>query len=421
MPFPERARINARLCAIRYRLGMQGSTFDPTTPRSHEPGRHSAVLATCLLILALAATAFAQPLARFGQQGPQPAQTSMAPLAPGTELTYYMAFASHPGPQAGQEARGLAGDGYMVVTIHDWTAEGCVATSTLYSRHIMDRTLGVPTTFTVMGQGGGCDEFWSSAEALQATAAATDPNTTIGRGQHSAAGQTFQALSITREPQQQGGLRTGHVYDEATGIMLSRSEGTGDRSWVTMPTMASSNSNWELVNMRVLAQPWRTNDPLPDYMQNITSLHYQGSQTMSLPGVTMFDTSVQSALDVFYQTERQGASWMVMNAQTTLAVPGSPAQSETRPALISPGRLFIPPAALATLRPGQVLDEHPVTGVRTTVESDPSGYIVVTDSASGFVSRGYFAPDSGLLLGTVIEEQNQDVRIVTVLELIDVR
>lgn len=391
-----------------------------------KPTRHSALqpgVVVILLITLLAGAASAQPVARFQTQPPANAAPA-APLPAGLQITWYSAAASDPGPGAGQQESGgnrsIAAEGYDVLTIHGWTPEGCLATATGYNWYASERALQPHSSNLIVGQGGRCDVFWLSPEAMQAEATPGDPNLRVSQGPQVVAGQTLDVLTLTYEQPQHGGLRLSRVYDTASGILLAMTEGTGDRSWVGNATMPSSSSVREFANVREISLPWRPDEPLPANIQGITSLHYQGSRTTtSLIGPP--DGGFRIDMDHRYTVQQRSEAWLLLQNQVTITMPGTPPQTGSMPSLLAAGNMFIPPAVLTGLRSGQVLDEHPVLGMRTTVESDPSGHVAIVETAPGINARSIYDRATGLLLAVFVEQQVGSRREVTELRLVDAR
>ena len=96
--------------------------------------------------------------------------------------------------------------------------------------------------------------------------------------------------------------------------------------------------------------------------------------------------SVNAPMSVRVRITSAGDRWAFYEAQTLVDIPGMPRRG-TLSGLCGPsGPYWVDPAALDGLRPGQVLDEDPVTTVRLEVAEVgrlPSGREVVT-----VVSRG---------------------------------
>ncbi len=364
--------------------------------------------------VAIAVMASGWALAQFmSQLAPLQPQQPAFGLPPGTELIYQVISASHPGPNAGSDARLVAGEGFRVVTVHDWGETGCVLTTTMYALHPLDGSLGSVGGQPVLGTPDTCGDIWRSGQALAGAARTTDPDTTIGSGPLEVNGRTYDALTINNDPQQ-GRPYSRAAYDRTTGVLVFSSSGYGDRSWGATPTMASQSSIMQLLEVRRPQLPWSAHGPLPASLSGLTGLSYEGQRTLSFPAVTMYATGVVSQLTAQYRLRQATTNWLLFDVQTTVSVPGAPPVSDTGASLVSGSTgHHIPPEVLARLTPGQLLDSSPHLGMQVTVEQDEAGYAVIASRAKGYASYAFYDRATGLQVAVRIEERNQDTLTYT--------
>ena len=194
-----------------------------------------------------------------------------------------------------------------------------------------------------------------------------------------------------------------HIYDAKTGLLIheaSSSQGAppklvGPGDFGRGDTTLTHN---DFVSARDLSIPW-AGETIPDTIANIRALHYRGSMTSHGPLPT-----VPNALSLDLQTVAKGHGWMQFSGRSAERVQGAP---EIPPASIDIafglnefGGLWIMPEALAQLRQGQVLDEDPITKMRTIVSRvDDSSVVIVSSNAAGEIDNQY-DKRTGMLIGS---------------------
>lgn len=357
-------------------------------------------------------------LQRQAAAAPPPAAAAGGPLGPGVQLTYSQAVASHPGAAAGPDARGTGGEGYIVINVAEMTERGCVANVSNYSIHILDRTLSNAGGGPLIDQEGGCGEYWLPPATLQAMPDSNDGTTSVQRSPYSHRGQEFQALFITTALQ--GGYRTQKIYDTASGLMLAYSEGTGAMNWGAGDAQVASSSGVnELLSVRQVSLPWATNTALSPQLQQLQQLRYQGAMVDTLPGIVLWDASVETGIDIVMDVQQRAANHLLMRTTNTFSMMGIAMTPSTGAVVISAGSgYYVPPAALAGLQPGQVLDQHPDIGLRVVVEADQQGRIALVTQGNGYTSRGVYDLASGLLVASISEVRDSSKITVTTVQLV---
>ncbi len=343
----------------------------------------------------------------------QPAAQTTGLLQPGTRLTYNHAVSSTPGMNAGPDARGTAGQGYLEIDIHFLDATTCISSITMYSRGLTSNTLTVTSSDYLISGGGSCADYWRSPATLAAYQAAPGGIETVERGPFQLGGQTYNAISINTVYQN---MRSWKVYDLDSGVMLSFVEGSGDRSNPDGSSAGPSTSAvQELVHIRQVNRPWSSVAPLPPHLQSLQSLSYRGQMVQSLPGITMFDTSTTTIADTTFTIQQRGAAWLQAEATTTLSTMGISLPPTQRQVVINANSgQFLLPSAMAQLQSGQVLDTDPITGYRLYVErADPNGVVLVTEGP-GYRYAATFDAQSGILLSSRSElNEEGNLRTIT--------
>ena len=330
------------------------------------------------------------------QDEPGPVATAgNGSIQPGLRLTYEVQVASHPGTNSGPDARGSGGSGLRQVDVLHVDAELCIVNVLELGYSPLDGSI-TPTAGVggvIVDRSGVCGEFWWPPERLERYAPPPGASQQVGRGPYQVGqgDQDVQALFVSEELAE---TRFSYAYDLASGIMLHFTEGTGPRT-VPAPGPTSSASN-RLVAVRQRDLPWDLRAPLPASVRDVQDVTIRFQTTMDLasgsfPGSATTDRG-QSRLTV---AERHPNLLLLRPADA------GPAPTQGQPgyvALANDATLLVPPAAIAGLRPGQLLDEDPASGYRLEVERvDATGLVLVT-RGRGYEARARFDPRTGLLV-----------------------
>jgi hypothetical protein len=200
-----------------------------------------------------------------------------------------------------------------------------------------------------------------------------------------------------------GSSYSDHIYDAKTGLCVhvaSSSRGAppklvGPGDFGRGDTTITRN---DFVASRDVTIPW-ANEPTPDWVASIRALHYRGSITSHGPLPT-----VPNTLTLDMEATARGRNWAQFSATSTQRTQGAPEIPPSKSELAS-GRsefdgLWAGPAALAQLRQGQVLDEDPVTKMRTVVSRvDDSTVVIAAANAAGEIDNQY-DKRTGILLAS---------------------
>ena len=323
------------------------------------------------------------------------AHASTGSIQPGVRLTYEVQVASHPGTNSGPDARGSGGSGLRQVDVLHVDADLCIANVLELGYSPLDGSI-TPTVGVggvIIDRSGTCGEFWWPPERLERYAPPPGASQQVGRGPYQVGqgGQDVQALFVSEELAE---TRFSYAYDLASGIMLHFTEGTGPRT-VPAPGPTYSSST-RLVAVRQRGFPWDLRAPLPTSVREVQDVTIRYQTTMdgaagSFPGSAATDRG-QSRLTV---AERHPSLLLLRPADAGAA---ATQDQQGYVALASDATLLVPPAAIAGLRPGQLLDADPASGYRLEVERvDATGLVLVT-RGRGYEARAHFDPRTGLLV-----------------------
>jgi hypothetical protein len=248
---------------------------------------------------------------------------------------------------------------------------------------------------------GASGDWWLNPQALRGALGLSAAYLRVSRVQYPLGNHRYNAIWVTLNSRG----RQAYVYDADTGVLLHTST-ANQAAPIQGPvqvgesrggaTLLSQNT---LMGTRTPAIPWALY-PAPDWVRQVTVLHYEGSTTSFVTGGSLpYSTT--------FQRQAVGANW-ALYLQTTpqLDATGAPAPAEQGYRAVGSaqiGGLWIPPQGLAQLRQGQVLDDDPITKMRVSVGPvgrTPQGRDAVTiaEDGAGQSSEGVYDRASGTLL-----------------------
>lgn len=352
----------------------------------------------------------------------QPAQAAGGFLPAGTRLTYWHAVASNPGTNAGPEARGIGGQGYLEVDIYYSDEQVCVAKVKMYTAGMTVDTLTLSGSESIVSDSAVCSTFWAPPAWLAAYQAPEGGIQTVQQGQFDLGGRSYNAVYIVNEYQTN---RLTRVYDLATGIMLSEVEAYGQRGYATGENADPAGSGvQELISVRQVNLPWSQTEPLPANIQALQSLSYRGEMATSVPGVYLWDTSLVSTFEFKLDVQRRAATWLLAQTTMNATMPGTNIQqppTRSQAIINSVTGYFLPVAVLSALKPGQVLDTDPITGVRVYVERADQNGVVIVDEGKGMRASSTYDPRTGLVVSGTFEQQTDGQNLKLTQELVGVQ
>jgi hypothetical protein len=184
------------------------------------------------------------------------------------------------------------------------------------------------------------------------------------------------------------------VYDRKTGIGLHLSSVSS-----TGADTGSILMEYDLVNCRDLQVPWGK-EPIPPAVKAMKSIDLAGSIVQEArfgvrPSQVTAEFSLQSAAD----------RWIEISAVTGIMLPraGAPVSSEPEKRYYAAnefGGLWIGPVAAGQLHQDQVLDDDPVTKMKTFVSAIDDSSVTITQSNRSTTAGYTYDRNSGLLIGS---------------------
>ena len=329
-------------------------------------------------------------------------------IAPGTRVTHEVQVVSHPGTNAGPDARGSGGSGLDHFDVIHIDERMCVMVHSSYMYDLMGSGALSPSPSiggTLVGRDGTCPDVWWPPERLAGYSAppgAAEQHVTRGQFQLPGSDHTFNALHVSQELAE---TRFSSAWDLDSGYLLMFTDGTGARQAPAAgPTSSSVRT---IVGVRQVELPWDAFAPLPQHLQQLQELTYsieytQDSAAVSFPG----SAQTQRAEVRLTVSERHPTFLLLRDANASVG-------QDAVVVLAGNGSSFVPPHALATLQPGQLLDEDPLTRSRLSVEHVDASGVVLLEQGPTSRYRATYDPRSGLLI-TGLLEVNDGVSVTTI-------
>ncbi|HOT07275.1 MAG TPA: hypothetical protein PLI05_01870 [Methanotrichaceae archaeon] len=368
----------------------------------------AAALASLALLLAFVAPAGAQDLS-----GVIPGLSQLpAPdwVREGTRMSYYSSSANVPdatekyildeegdwvGLTSGKRYRreevfGAAGHGITQVDVLSVDQRGSLLKITPWSYSNFDGPL-VPLKqgYTASLAAGG--DWYINPQVLAQLQDRRGGGLTVLRMPYQIGAQTYNAIRIQTQSE---AATFAKVYDLNSGQLLATFNAvTGEGT-----TFAQAIS----LGVRQMELPWLGMD-LPGWLRQGASLSYQGTKTSQVP-LASFENRIPLTVSIsFTAADQRGYTY---RRTSTLSASGFPSVSEQDAqagGIGEPGGLVLPPAALASLRAGQVIDSDDITGVTVSVvdirpDYDGRNTVVIQAKNQAYSAQMTYDVDSGVMV-----------------------
>lgn len=335
----------------------------------------------------------------------------------GTQLLYAFdaQFDSGPLGQTGGQVPGQAPSrtggattGYERITVVDVDDRRCLVLVTTFTRHPLDGMLFLSgSTPRLTSRSGGSCFYHTDPAALAQMPDAESESRLVGRGPFDHNGRQYQALT---QVQWNAAEHISATYDLETGHLLFFRGQTGDLNpqgnpdgQATKPT----NVNWlNLQGVRQLDHLWNIGAPLPPNVAAIQELHYRGVRSESYVGVSDLPP-LETAIDRRFGVRERGASWLLLETPPN----PTPGQQAVLNVLAAGLGYFLPPAALARLQPGQLIDEDTLLGLRTVVAHVDANTVVLSETMRSYHGHATYDKRTGLLIR--LESEGSDGSLIT--------
>jgi hypothetical protein len=331
----------------------------------------------------------AQLAAQFAGFEGQPAPATL--VVPGTQISYLSGTGTS--PVAGPNATPTGSQTIQQVTITN--VQNGLASTTVRFWSIDQTARAVWSSQTTgyllsVEQGG---EYWISPGKLVESKEGTGGGVTTVRLDYPLNGKTYKAIRFTTGT---GTATQQYTYDTESGVLLVWGSDT------TLRDGSRSMANTQLLGIRQVALPWIAQTVTTNLFPQ-KRVDWRGTYSVAVDGAYTATYRLAQQWDV----TRSDA--LAVQARVTTQLDfgdGRAPQSSSKDEVFAVSAVWIDPAILARLRPGQVLDSDPTTGIKTSVTAVQNGAVVITEVGAIHSQASRFDLRTGLLAATQLQQRN---------------
>ena len=380
-----------------------GSPLAPTGPQT-QPAP----------LMGLAAPKGAAPLGQVAEGGAAPYW-----LKDGIRLTYYSSSASIPatahyyapdetGDWVDQNGNrftqhdnpGPAGHGITQINI------ACVdgATVAIQTRSYGYSNVNGPLIpLGTVGYAGPVNaiDWWMDPKALQQMQPANSPGMKILRMPWTQNGKTYKTIAFKRDTQD---AHSFSIYDEVTGLMLcsnTSSVGPDGRQYLGQN---------KFMDWRTVHWPWEHTNA-PGWLASTNTLRYQGAHRVFIPGSPDLPIGMSATITFTQKTAKWAKMSMQTDTQGTAGMPSVPTSTELICGPSMYAGMWVDPATLRKLRPGQVLDQDKLAGTTVTVGQISGAAVPITETGQLHTIVYTYDLNTGMCVGVVSTNEMLHTRI----------
>lgn len=364
---------------------------------------------------------------------PAAAEAAAPPcIKPGTRLTYFGMTASIPGEYGKlvQDDNGnwVDKDTGKRYREEDVGSSGAAAFNVVSVGHVGNGvavlsvkiyTLDTATKKCTFGLSGGsvghagcAADYWINPEVLKDVQEVNAQGVRILRMPYTVAGKTYKAIRFQSEDTSGYQAR---VYDLETGLLIYHGSRVQGPSVITPPVGGTGRTSmgegstqmvtgW-IVEVKDIDVPWKNAAP-PKWIERFQQLSYKGVQTSV---VTAAGTKLDRAMTATLTPKARGPGWVrFTNRFLFQSLPGMPpneAQQDGACGGATVGGLWISPAALAGLRPGQVIETNDKVGTSVSVTDVRPGFVTISEIGPLHRADGTYDTRTGMLSATTLTQQ----------------
>jgi hypothetical protein len=326
--------------------------------------------------------------------GPAPIPTA-ATVPPfvrvGTRLTYQLGSSS--APVAGSKDGPTGAQSYQQVTITGVVNAIAATEVRSFAVDLTARAVWSAKTETYLFPVDAGGEFWSSPQKLAAMPSGTSGGVTTTRLDYPLDGKTYKAIRITTP---NNGGNTQYTYDLDTGMLLI---------WGTESVGANGTRHLgqsRFVSMRQTALPW-AGQTAGASITGLSSADWSGTYSVAVDNAYTATYRLSQRWDV---TRADALAVQVRETMRLDMSTGGAPQVSTSVRTFPTAGLWIDPTILAGLRKGQMIDNDPVTGLRTSVLGSQNGMLIIGEQGTIQSSAAGFDLRTGLLSAVQTQTRN---------------
>ncbi|OHB77410.1 MAG: hypothetical protein A2Z25_01235 [Planctomycetes bacterium RBG_16_55_9] len=353
-------------------------------------------------------------------------------IKPGTRLTYFGMTASIPGSykQLVQDENGnwvdqntgkrygeqdipsAASAAYNVIQVGS-VGGGIVQLST--KLYLLDTSTN-RCTFSMgggmVGHAGCAADYWIGPDVLGQMQEVNAQGLKILRMPYTVAGKMYKAIRFQTEDATSYNAR---VYDLDTGLLIYYGSRVQGAPVYTPPiggagTTGLGQGSTQLVSgwiaeIKDIDVPWKNAAP-PQWVGQFRQLSYTGMQTTVVPAAgSRLDRPMTTTL----MPKARGREWVRFTnhivIQSIQGMPPEQAQQESASGSASIGVLWIPPEALASLRPQQVIERHDLVGTTIAVSNAGQGFVTLSETGPLHRIDSTYDTRTGILSAITLTQQ----------------
>jgi hypothetical protein len=252
--------------------------------------------------------------------------------------------------------------------------------------------------------GGAVDGAWVRPDLLAQVASGGTTELQVLRGTYQLGEVPVEAVSFLSRLQ---GDYASTVFDEASGALVAttgryKAAGPAVHGPLDMPEGNVQIMWTRLVDVRERTLPG-LGAGVPAWVVPGTRLVYRG-EAMATNPLDAYGFSIAWPVEVTVTLDEVGGSWATFRSTTATDLDGYVERSLAVGATGATGLYWYDPASLATMVPGTVLDEDPITTARLSVEAADGSSVTLLTEAPGVTVRASYDVASGVLSGLSIEQ-----------------
>lgn len=347
-------------------------------------------------------------------------------LKAGMRISFYSASASVRGsrhyytqdpngnwvdPQTGQkysqgEVASASGHGFTQLTVVYVDQSVAVVDTRSYGITDVNGSVVLLSSTGFVGVPAAGSDFWLHPQALAKAVGLRAQGLVVLRMPYTISGRQFRAVRFESRGETS---YASWVFDEDTGILLrsgTSTQGTPIRGPVAPGEGRAGNTlltQNTVLDAHAINVPWMFGAAAVGVVQS-RLLRFEGKYTVHVPG----SPPLSLPLVATYERQFTGSNWARYVFRVYSQAGNSEAVRVFGPAQI--GGLWISPAVVGQLRPGQVLDNDPITGVVATVSQvtrTPRGVevVIITEEGNGLrLDYVYDRRDGGMVYYSQIDK-----------------
>ncbi len=300
-----------------------------------------------------------------------------------------------------EETRSSGGVGYMQVTIVHAAPDLIVADGRNFIiTDVARNQCSFSGGFACSGTGAALGDLWIHPARLAALKDVNEKDLTLTHAPYTLNGREYRAVLVRSESD------TGcsqYTYDCATGLLLVSSTSNTGTQVPTLGPNGTVNSGagsaaittCTLVTARPVTTPWAAEAP-PTWASKGRQINYQGTTGQANSSLPPMQLQVQVTV------ADAGADWATTHIVRRAAYPNTPTtevvQERVAASMAAPGT-WIGLKAIASMKPGAVIDEDPNTRFRVVFAGVQNNAAVLVEQNETDRTDYIYDATSGLLVG----------------------